>query len=566
MAMAPEQTGIGIRRHFTTAGVHPYDEVDVGAARRPHHQLPRRLGRLRAARRRVPGRLVAQRHQHRRPEVLPRHARHRPSGSARSSRSSTAWSTPSPRGASRDGYFVDDDEAETFRAELKHLIVTQKAAFNSPVWFNIGVKGVPQQASACFILVRRRHDGLDPQLVRRGGHDLQGRLGRRHQPLPHPLVASSCLKGGGTASGPVSFMRGADASAGTIKSGGKTRRAAKMVILDVDHPDIEEFIWCKASEEQQGPRPRRRRLRHGPRRRRQPLDPVPERQQLGPGHRRVHAGRRRRRRLAPAGRHDRRGHQDRPGPRPHAPDLPGHLGVRRSRHAVRHHHQPLAHRGQHRAHQRLEPVLRVHAPRQLGVQPGQPQPARRSSTRTTPSTSTASRHAVEVVFTAQEILVGNADYPTEPIAETSRQFRQLGLGYANLGALLMALGLPYDSDEGRAWAAAITAAHDRPRLRHLGPHRRPHGPLRRLRRERASTCCGCSTMHREPRPPRSTRSSCPPSCSSAAQQSWDEACELAAEVGVRNSPGLGAGPHRHHRPDDGLRHHRHRARPRPGAR
>ena len=105
------------------------------------------------------------------------------------------------------------------------------------------------------------------------------------------------LKGGGTASGPVSFMRGADASAGTIKSGGKTRRAAKMVILNADHPDIEEFVWCKAIEERKARALARRRLRHGPRRQGQPLDPVPEREQLGAGHRRVHAGGRRRRRL-----------------------------------------------------------------------------------------------------------------------------------------------------------------------------------------------------------------------------------------------------------------------------
>ena len=174
--------------------------------------------------------------------------------------------------------------------------------------------------------------------------------------------------------------------------------------------------------------------------------------------------------------------------------------------------------------------------------------------------------AVEVVFTAQEILVGNADYPTEPIGETSRRFRQLGLGYANLGAMLMALGLPYDSDEGRAWAAAHHRAHDRPRLRHVGPHRGPHGPVRRLRRERASTCSGCST------------------CTATQAADIDEelvpadaARRRPAGVGRRRASsadelrraqlaGLGAGPHRHHRPDDGLRHHRHRARPRPRAR
>ena len=148
----------------------------------------------------------------------------------------------------RDGYFVDDDEAETFRAELKYLLVHQRAAFNSPVWFNIGVKGVPAQSSACFILAV--DDTMDAILnwYREEGTIFKGGSGSGIN-LSGIRSSKENLKGGGTASGPVSFMRGADASAGTIKSGGKTRRAAKMVILNADHPDIEEFIWCKAIEE-----------------------------------------------------------------------------------------------------------------------------------------------------------------------------------------------------------------------------------------------------------------------------------------------------------------------------
>src|SRR5690606_26063849 len=147
------------------------------------------------------------------------------------------------------GYFVDEHEADVYNAELKHLLVTQKAAFNSPVWFNIGVPGVPQQASACFILsVDDQMDSIlnwyvEEGTIFKGGSGSGINLSRIRSSVEH-------LKGGGTASGPVSFMRGADASAGTIKSGGKTRRAAKMVILNVDHPDIEDFIWCKAREEE----------------------------------------------------------------------------------------------------------------------------------------------------------------------------------------------------------------------------------------------------------------------------------------------------------------------------
>ena len=146
-----------------------------------------------------------------------------------------------------DGYF-DGDEADAFSDELKYILVTQRAAFNSPVWFNIGVAGVPQQASACFILAVEdemssilnwyREEGI----IFKGGSGAGVNLSRIRSSFEH-------LEGGGTASGPVSFMRGADASAGTIKSGGKTRRAAKMVILDADHPDIEQFVWAKAKEE-----------------------------------------------------------------------------------------------------------------------------------------------------------------------------------------------------------------------------------------------------------------------------------------------------------------------------
>src|SRR3954452_19542808 len=145
------------------------------------------------------------------------------------------------------GYFADDEEAETFEAELKALLVNQYVAFNSPVWFNVGFEEKPQ-CSACFIL--SIEDSMDSILdwIRREGVIFRGGSGSGVN-LSRLRSSQEQLSKGGHASGPVSFMRGADASAGTIKSGGKTRRAAKMVVLDVDHPDIEEFIWCKAKEE-----------------------------------------------------------------------------------------------------------------------------------------------------------------------------------------------------------------------------------------------------------------------------------------------------------------------------
>src|SRR5437868_5970943 len=145
------------------------------------------------------------------------------------------------------GYFASDEEAQTFEDELKAILVNQLAAFNSPVWFNVGFEEKPQ-CSACFIL--SIEDSMDAILdwIRREGIIFRGGSGSGVN-LSRLRSSKEQLSKGGYASGPVSFMRGADASAGTIKSGGKTRRAAKMVVLDVDHPDVEEFIWCKAHEE-----------------------------------------------------------------------------------------------------------------------------------------------------------------------------------------------------------------------------------------------------------------------------------------------------------------------------
>ncbi|HLK42696.1 MAG TPA: vitamin B12-dependent ribonucleotide reductase, partial [Thermoleophilia bacterium] len=148
----------------------------------------------------------------------------------------------------KDDYFADAEEADTFRAELQHLLLHQMVAFNSPVWFNVGFEEHPQ-CSACFIL--SVDDSMESILdwIRKEGLVFRGGSGSGIN-LSRLRSSKEQLSKGGHASGPVSFMRGADASAGTIKSGGKTRRAAKMVVLNVDHPDIEEFIWCKQHEEE----------------------------------------------------------------------------------------------------------------------------------------------------------------------------------------------------------------------------------------------------------------------------------------------------------------------------
>ena len=247
MAIAPQRLGIGIRRFCTTEDRHPYDEVvwDRRDARISNfrdgsvafEQLDVEVPSTWSfnatnilAQKYFRGALGTPERETSLKQVVDRIVD-----------TVTTW------GVERD-YFVDEEESETFRAELKHLLITQKAAFNSPVWFNIGVRGVPQQGSACFILAVE--DSMrsilnwytEEGIIFKGGSGAGVNLSKIRS-------SAEALEGGGTASGPVSFMRGADASAGTIKSGGKTRRAAKMVILDANHPDIEEFIWCKANEE-----------------------------------------------------------------------------------------------------------------------------------------------------------------------------------------------------------------------------------------------------------------------------------------------------------------------------
>src|ERR687885_376495 len=248
MAMAPDQVGIGIRRFFTRTGQHPYDTVawERRDARIPNYkqggdafyqadvEFPVTWSQNATnivAQKYFRGQLNTPEREWSLRQVIDRVAD-----------TIADWGV-------RDGYFTDEAEAEAFRDELKYLLLHQRAAFNSPVWFNIGVRGVPRQASACYILAV--DDTMSSILnwyveegtIFKGGSGSGVNLSRIRSSREH-------LAGGGTASGPVSFMRGADASAGTIKSGGKTRRAAKMVVLNADHPDIRDFIWCKAHEEQ----------------------------------------------------------------------------------------------------------------------------------------------------------------------------------------------------------------------------------------------------------------------------------------------------------------------------
>ena len=530
MAMAPEQAGIGIRRTFTTEGIDPYDQVTW--ERRDARISNYRDGSVAFEQLDVEfpvdwslnaTNIVAQKYFRGTPGTPERETSLR-QVIDRVVNTVTEWGT-------KDGYFVDDREAAAFRDELKHLIVTQKAAFNSPVWFNIGVKGVPQQASACFILaVDDQMDSILNWYVEEGTI-FKGGSGSGIN-LSKIRSSVELLKGGGTASGPVSFMRGADASAGTIKSGGKTRRAAKMVILNVDHPDIEEFIWCKATEEKKA------------------------------------------RALEAAGfdmsldgkditsiQYQNANNSVRVTDefmQAVLDDADWHLRAVMDGSVVKTvRARDLMRQISQATHECADPgmqfdttINRWHTAANTGRINGS-NPCSEYMHLDNSACNLASlnllsflgpddtfdvdgfRSAVECVFTAQEILVGNADYPTEPIAETSRRFRQLGIGYANLGAMLMALGLPYDSDAGRAWAAGITAlmtGHAYATSARTAARMGPFGGYA----DNAEHMLRVLDMHRQ-EAANIDEELLPHELLSAAQQSWDVACEIAEDFGVRNS-------------------------------
>ena len=536
MSVAPERGVLGIHRHFTTPGIDPYDEIDweVRTSRLVDHRDGSVAFQQDGVE--VPSdwsvnatNILAQKY-FRGPLDGPDRESSLRQVADRVAGTIADWGR-------RDGYFTDDDEAEAFAAELRYLIVTQRAAFNSPVWFNIGVPGVPQQASACFILsVEDQMSSILNWYVEEGTI-FKGGSGAGVN-LSAIRSSREALKGGGQASGPVSFMRGADASAGTIKSGGKTRRAAKMVILDIDHPDVQEFIWCKAREE-----------------------------------RKVRV-------LADAG-----FEVGFDGADSHS------IMYQNANNSVRVTDEFMEAVGADADWNLtavtdgsvIETVRARSLFRQMSeaawecADPGLQFDTAINRWHTASNTGRISAsnpcseyvhlddsacnlasinllkflgasdddtdaiggfdidgfcHAIEVVFTAQEILVGNADYPTETIGETTRAFRQLGLGYANLGALLMALGLPYDSDDGRAVAAAITSVMTGHAYRTSARLADRMGPFDGFEHNR-QPMLGVLEMHRDAS--ELLDAEVAPALVAAGRTAWFEACALAQRVGVRNS-------------------------------
>ncbi len=354
------------------------------------------------------------------------------------------------------GHLSDDEEAETFNQELKYILVHQMAAFNSPVWFNVGEEKDPQ-CSACFIL--SVDDSMDSilELARTEGLIFKWGSGAGSN-LSSLRGSMEPLTGGGTASGPVSFMRGFDAFAGAIKSGGKTRRAAKMVILDADHPDIEDFIKIKAQEEAKA-------------------------------HALIDAGYDGSFNV-PGGAYDTVSYQNANHSvrvtdefmRAVIEDRDWELkAVRDGRVLKRVKARDLMHEMAEAAWFCGDPGIQYHttinqwhtcpaAGPIVASNPCSEYMFINDSACNLASLNLVSfmdedgafrvddfSHAVSLLITAMDIIVDEASYPTDAIARNSHLFRTLGLGYANLGALLMSRGLAYDSDEGRAMAATLTA-------------------------------------------------------------------------------------------------------------
>src|SRR3954470_22441384 len=429
------------------------------------------------------------------------------------------------------GYFLDDDDADTFEAELKAILVNQLASFNSPVWFNVGFEEKPQ-CSACFIL--SIEDTMDDILdwIRREGIIFRGGSGSGVN-LSRLRSSKEQLSKGGYASGPVSFMRGADASAGTIKSGGKTRRAAKMVVLDVDHPDIEQFIWCKALEEEKA----------------RALESLGYDMALDS-------------------------------------DNWASIQYQNANNSVR-----VTDSFMEAADQNAEWNLTARTDgavvdtrdakellRQIAdaawrsADPGVQYDTTINKWHTLPNTGRinasnpcseymsiddsacnlsslnllkfrredgeldvdAFEHAVDVMFLAQEILVGYSSYPTPEIERNAKAYRQLGLGYANLGALLMARGLPYDSDEGRAYAAAITALMTGRAYRKSAEIASRMGPFAGYQRN-AAAMLGVMAQHRAAVGNIENANIVPNDLLTACRQAWDDVLNIGEVSGYRNA-------------------------------
>ncbi len=432
----------------------------------------------------------------------------------------------------QEGYFETDEEAEDFREELKYVLATQRAAFNSPVWFNIGAPERAQQASACFIL--GIEDTMESILnwYREEGMIFKGGSGSGVNLSPIRSSYERLGKSAGTASGPLSFMRGADSSAGAIKSGGKTRRAAKMVVLNADHPDVEEFIWCKAIEERKA----RVLQQAGFDMTLDGKDIFSVQYQNANNSVRVTDD------FMQAVLND---------------DDWDLIAVTSGQPVRTVKARKLFRQFAEAAWECADPGMQFDttinkwhtAPKAGRINSSNPCSEYMHLDNSACNLASinllkylrddnsfdveAYKHTIELVFTAQEILVGYSAYPTESITKNAKAYRELGLGYANLGALLMAMGLPYDSDEGRAIAAAVTALMTGHAYATSAKMARRVGPFAGYRKDREAML-SVLRMHRA-EVSKIDAGLVSEELLSAAASAWDEAVELGELYGVRNS-------------------------------
>jgi ribonucleoside-diphosphate reductase alpha chain len=525
-----QSAGLVMQRYFTRAEVHPYDEV-VWEKRRALI-----MGE--------DGQAVFEQHDLDFPQfwsqlatnvVASKYFRGAPSSPQRESsvrqlldrvvHTLTAW-------GQRGGYFATEADAAIFADELTHLLLYQKGTFNSPVWFNVGVEGQERpQCSACFIVAV--DDTMESILdwYRQEGIIFKGGSGSGVN-LSKIRSSREQLTGGGIASGPVSFMRAADASAGAIKSGGRTRRSAKMVLLDVDHPDIAPFVRSKADEEKKAwalidagydasldgdayASVFFQNANHSVR-----VSDAFMHALLDDGEWQTHyvttgevsdtwRARDLMRRIAEAA------------------HVCGDPGIQFDT-TINNWHT-CANSGRINASNPCSEYLFLDdsACNLASLNLMQFLTAEQEFD------ATALRHAAHVLLLAQEIIVDNASYPTPAIERHSHAFRTLGLGYANLGALLMARGVPYDSEAGRAYAAAVTAlmtgqayvtsatvAHVKGPFAGYAVNREPM--LRVIRQHRDSL------QGIEPRAVASD-------LMQAAMDVWDDALALGIQYGYRNA-------------------------------
>ena len=435
----------------------------------------------------------------------------------------TAWGT-------KDGYFATNDDRDAFRDELTHLLLHQKLSFNSPVWFNMGVEEKPQ-CSACFInsvddsmssiMDLAKTEGMLFKFGSGTGTNFSALRGSQEE-----------LHGGGVASGPVSFMKGFDAFAGVIKSGGKTRRAAKMVILDVDHPDIEEFIECKVNEEKKAWAL---------------IDAGYDGSFRGEAYNSV---------FFQNSNNSVRVTDDfmravlEDGEWTTKARVDGRvIGTHRARDLMRKISESAWHCGDPGMQydttindwHTCKGTDRIYASNPCSEYMFLNDTACNLASlnllkfRDEDLTFDveAFRHGVDVTILGMEIIVDNASYPRDRIAENSYRFRPLGLGYANLGALLMSRGLAYDSDEGRDFAAAVTALMCGQAYRRSAEIAESTGPFAGYP-ENESSMLDVIAKHRSA-VSKINRQRVPAELYEAAATSWDEALDLGREHGYRNS-------------------------------